>query len=150
MNVTEHFTLRELTHSDVALRQGIDNTPSPEVADALTKLAAHILEPVRQHFVTPFSPSSGYRCIKLNRLIGSNDNSQHVKGQAVDFKIPGNDNYDIAFWIYQNLDFDQIILECYTPGDPQSGWVHCSYVETGNRKDVLTYTGREYLHGLIS
>ncbi len=150
MKISEHFTLRELTHSDVANRHGIDNSPTPEVTTALTQVAENILEPVRVQFGIPFSPTSGYRSISLNRLIGSNDNSQHIKGEAVDFQIPGQDNFDIANWIYQNLDFDQVILECYTPGDPQSGWVHCSFAGSGNRREVLTYTGHEYLHGLIS
>jgi hypothetical protein len=58
---------------------------------------------------------------------------------------------DLARWIEQTLDFDQLILECYTPGEPESGWVYCSYRSAGvNKKESLTYTakGHEYLKGL--
>ena len=150
MNLSQHFTLHELTHSDVAARHGLENTPDAEAVEALTVVAQKILEPVRQHFGVPFAPTSGFRCLELNRLVGSKDNSQHVKGEAVDFKIPGQDNYDIALWIHQNLNFDQVILECYTPGEPQSGWVHCSFTNKSARNDVFTYTGHEYVPGLVS
>jgi hypothetical protein len=39
----------------------------------------------------------------------------------------GTDNAELADWIYSNLEFDQLILEFYTPGEPNSGWIHCSY-----------------------
>ena len=80
--------------------------------------------------------SSGYRCPELSIAIGSSENSQHCKGQAADFEVAGVDNYELALWIKDNLDFDQLILECYTGGN--SGWIHCSYVENG-RKETLTY-----------
>jgi len=57
-----------------------------------------------------------------------------MQGQAVDFEIKGIDNKDVATWISKNLVFDQLILEFYTPGQPSSGWVHCSYVAGRNRK----------------
>ena len=71
--------------------------------------------------------SSGYRCPELSIAIGSSKDSQHCKGQAADFEVANVDNYDLAVWIKENLEFDQLILECYTGGN--TGWVHCSYVE---------------------
>ena len=63
-------------------------------------------------------------------------------------EVAGVDNYELAEWIMGNLDFDQLILECYTGGN--SGWVHCSYVENG-RKEMLTYDKLNgYRHGLIN
>jgi Peptidase M15 len=150
LRLTEHFSLDELIKSDVGLRNGVDNTPSKNVVKNLELVSDNILEPVRNHFNIPFVPSSGYRCISINRLIGSNDNSQHVKGEAVDFEVPGIDNYDAAMWIFKNLKFDQLILECYQPGKPNSGWVHCSYVSDNPRGEVLTYTNNRYIEGLIS
>ena len=83
--------------------------------------------------------SSGFRCLKLNRAVGSKDTSQHVLGEAADFEVLGVDNLQTAIYIRDNLDIDQLILEFYTPGDPKSGWIHCSFRRHGeNRKDVLT------------
>ena len=58
-------------------------------------------------------------------------------------------NIKIAYWIQNNCDFDQLILEFYSPTDGAKGWVHCSYNEKGsNRKQVLTYDGKSYENGL--
>ena len=56
----------------------------------------------------------------------------------MDIECPGTPNYDVAKWIEENLEFDQLILEFYTPGIPDSGWVHVSYKSEDNRKSVLT------------
>lgn len=150
--LSPHFTLRELTRSSVAARKGIDNTPSPEVATTLERLCNEILEPVRNHYGIPFSPNSGYRSPELNREIGGSPRSQHCKGEAVDIEIPGISNYDLAEWIRENLKFDQLILECYQPGEPSSGWVHVSINGNpdDNRSVVLTYVNRAYLRGLVA
>ena len=81
--------------------------------------------------------------------IGSNIHSQHAKGEAADFEVAGVDNYGLAVWIQDNLDFDQLILECYTGGN--SGWIHCSYKPEGNRKQTLTYDRvNNYREGLLA
>jgi zinc D-Ala-D-Ala carboxypeptidase len=150
--LSEHFTLEELVHSDVALRKGIDNaTDDPVVITALTALARNILEPIRAQF-GPFFPTSGYRCPALNEVVGGAGDSQHMQGQAADIVIPGVTRPMLAQWIERSLDFDQLILELYTRGEPDSGWVHCSYVSpTRNRKQGLTYPPqtRRYLPGLL-
>jgi hypothetical protein len=148
--LSRHFTLREAVKSNIAMRQGIDNTPSLELIPAMVRVAEHILEPVRAQFRTPIVPSSFYRCHALNTAVGStNPNSQHTTGQAVDFEIAGFTNYEIAKWISENIDFDQLILECYVPGDPSSGWVHVSYASVSeNRREILHYNGRHYISGL--
>jgi len=105
----------------------------------------NILEPVRQHFGVPMVPSSGYRCLELNRAIGSGDTSQHVKGQAVDFEIPGLANQVLANWIMENVDYDQLILEFYRQEDPNSGWIHCSYGnKEEHRKEALRFDGKNW------
>lgn len=142
MNLSPHFTLREATKSQTATRKGIDNSPPPEFAKRLVRVAESILEPVRAHYGKPFSPSSWYRCPELNRAIGSGDNSQHVQGYAVDFEVPGVSNHDLAVWCQDNLDFDQLILEFHDPADPHSGWVHCSYIEGDNRGSVITINSK--------
>lgn len=139
MRLSPHFTLKELTASQTASRKGIKNEPNgPEVA-ALQLVCYNILEPVREHYDKPFSPSSGYRCLELNREIGSKDRSQHIKGQAVDFEIPGIENKELADWIEENCQFDQLILEFHNPEEPNSGWIHCSFVNLlDNRKEYFS------------
>ena len=72
--------------------------------------------------------------------IGSKSTSQHCDGEAVDIEIYGTSNYTLAKYIEKELNFDQLILECWNKADPNSGWVHVSYVnDLANRKEVLTY-----------
>jgi hypothetical protein len=150
MNLSPNFTLEELTKSQVALRHEIDNTPGDAEIANLGLVAENILQPVRDHFGVPFAPSSGFRCLELNRLLNSRDTSQHITGQAVDIEVPGVSNFDLAVWVRDNLQYDQVILECYTAGDPSSGWVHCSYVGEANRTVALTFSDRRFSEGLIA
>jgi len=137
--------------SQTAARLGIDNTPPADVIPRLVTTAERILEPCRDFFETPFSPSSWFRSAELNAVIGGSKTSQHVTGEAVDFEIPGFSNFDVARWIEANLEFDQLILECHTPGDLSSGWIHCSFATPHeNRKSVMTYNRKDgYMTGLI-
>lgn len=147
MRLSDNFTLEEMIKSQTALRKGISNQPSEEHTKALTELCINLLEPIRWHFDKPISPSSGYRSPELCVAIGSSIHSQHAKGEAADFEVAGVDNYKLATYIEETMDFDQLILEYYTGGN--TGWVHCSYKTTGNRKEVLTYNGKEYMSGLV-
>jgi zinc D-Ala-D-Ala carboxypeptidase len=145
MMLSKHFSLSELTKSDTAIRKGIDNTPNDQEVENLILLCNEILEPVREHYGIPFAPNSGFRCLDLNRAIGSSDKSQHVYGKAVDFEIPGLDNKEVALWVMENCDFDQLILEFYKEGEPSSGWVHCSYdVDKEHRKSARIFDGRTW------
>jgi len=142
MMLSTHFSLSELTKSSTATRKGIDNTPNGAALENLLVLCSKILEPVREHYGVPFVPSSGFRCPELNRAIGSSPTSQHVTGNAVDFEVPGIDNKDVALWVMENCDFDQLILEFYKEGVPASGWVHCSYdVDKDHRKSARIFDG---------
>lgn len=143
MQLTTNFTLRELVKSQTAARLGIRNIPGEEETRNLRLVAAHILQPIRDHFGIPFTPTSGYRCHELNRALKSKDTSQHIKGQAVDLEIPTVSNLELARWIKDTLKFDQLILEFYTAGEKASGWVHCSYVDKNRRMAVFNITDDE-------
>lgn len=147
MMLSKYFSLREMTKSQTAERNGIRNSPTAEQIEALSALCQNVLDPIREQF-GPFTPSSGYRSISLCKAIGSSKNSQHAKGEAADFEVPTVSNRELAEYILNNLDFDQLILEYYKDDDPSSGWVHCSYKRIGNRKQVLRYDGKKYEHGL--
>ena len=137
MKLSENFSLVELTKSQTAERKGIDNTPSPTHRDNLRSLCTNVLQPIRDHFSRVVSVSSGYRSEALCLAIGSKTTSQHAKGQAADFEIYGLSNQELAIWIHENLEYDQLILEYWKKEDPNSGWVHCSYNVNVNRKQYL-------------
>ena len=137
VRLSKNFSLQEYTKSQTATRQGLDNTPNEEHLASAKLLFENVVQKVRDHFgVTVIN--SGYRGPALNTAVGGSSNSQHCKGEAVDIECPGTSNYDVAKWIEDNLDFDQLILEFITLGIPDSGWVHVSYKSEGNRKQSLT------------
>jgi hypothetical protein len=138
-NLSPHFTLREFVKSQTALRRGIGNNPDDTEIKNLIALCENVLEPVREHFKKPVRINSGFRSPDLNSAIGGSKTSQHMTGEAADFEISGVDNLEIAKWIRDQLDFDQLILEFYEPGIPSSGWVHVSY-RRPNRRDHFTIT----------
>ena len=137
MSLTKNFSLIELTKSQTAERKGIDNTPSTEHQDNLKSLCTHVLQPIRDHFSRVVSISSGYRSPELCTAIGSKITSQHAKGEAADFEIFGVSNKELADYINEELEYDQLILEYWKESDPNSGWVHCSYSKNDNRKQYL-------------
>mgnify|MGYP003111459130 CR=1 FL=1 len=147
MNLSKNFSLAEMVKSQTAERKGIPNTPDDDHTKCMVALAENILQPIRDEFGS-FIVSSGYRSPELCIAIGSKITSQHAKGEAADFEVAGVDNYDLCLWIQDNLDFDQLILECYTGGN--SGWVHCSYSQDNNRNQTLTYDRENgYRSGLV-
>ena len=154
MKLTANFSLEELTKSETALRMGLENEPNDEQLANLVALCECVLQPVRDHFGKGVKVNSGLRTLPVNRAIGSADHSDHVKGMAADIEIPGVANAELAQWIVDNLEFRQTILEFYTPGIGDSGWVHVSYNPADNKKQVLTATKQGgktvYLNGLVA
>jgi zinc D-Ala-D-Ala carboxypeptidase len=154
MNLTKNFTLSEMTKSETALRHGIDNTPGEQEISAMKVLAEKVLQPVRDHFGKGVKINSAYRSPEVNAKVGGSKTSDHCRGQAADIEIPGVANAELAQWIVDNLEFRQVILEFYTQGIPDSGWVHVSYVAEDNKKQVLTATKKDgktvYLNGLVA
>lgn len=148
IKLTRNFYLRELLTSSTAVRLGIDNTQiSKEVLDNLTALTTKVLQPLRDSFDMAVTVNSAFRCLELNRELGSEDTSQHTLGKAADIEIYGIDNYELAGWISRNLEFDQLILEFYD-GTTNSGWVHVSYSEGNNRGECLTINKGQIKRGL--
>ena len=136
MNLSRNFTLSELTKSDTAIRKGINNNPNAEQIEKLKALCENILQPVRDHFGR-VKVTSGFRSVELCLAIGSSQNSQHAKAEAADFECVGVDNVELFDWIKNNLEPDQLILEFCTPGEPISGWIHCSWIEGTPRASYL-------------
>jgi len=154
MQLTENFSLHELTKSETALRLNLDNTPDEDTIDSLRLLAQRVLQPVRDHYGMGVKVNSGYRSPESNAAVGGSKTSDHCKGQAADIEIPSVPNAELARWIMYNLDYTQLILEFYTPGIPDSGWVHVSYDPNNLKKQELTamkVDGKtQYINGLIA
>ena len=154
MNLTANFSLAEMVKSETALRHDMDNTPGEAEIENLKRLAEKVLQPVRDHYGKGVKVNSGYRHPEVNAKVGGSKTSDHCKGQAADIEIPGVPNADLAKWIAENLDFTQVILEFYTQGIPDSGWVHVSYDPANLKKQTLTAVKQNgktvYLPGLVA
>jgi zinc D-Ala-D-Ala carboxypeptidase len=121
--ISVHFNLENVTKTN----SGVSNTPHDNSVIAnLRKVAEHILEPVRKHFEQKVTIHCGYRSPAVNKAVGGSYNSQHSRGEAVDFRVQGHTVHEVAMWINTNLIFDQLILEHFLPNSRHSGWVHCS------------------------
>lgn len=134
-NISQHISYDEAVISQTALRLHIDNTPSPDIIATMKLTAEKIFEPARTHF-GPLIVDSFYRCPTLNNAIGGAKTSQHMRGEAIDIKMPNGDNLALLEWARHNLDFDQIIYE-FDNGHGQPTWVHISYHAGYNRKSVI-------------
>lgn len=134
MNLSKHFTLKEMTMSTTAMRLGIDNTPSAESIQSMSLLADRVLEPVREYIGEPIKISSGYRSPELNKKVGGSKTSQHCLGEAADIVCP-NKNSEVFHFIKNNLEFDQLIWEFGDEQEPD--WVHVSYRGNRMRGQVL-------------
>jgi len=132
--LSENFTLREFVISQVAIRLGIDNTPSEKIVQNLKDLCQNVLQPLRNEYGKPIYISSGYRCRVLNRAIGGSDDSDHIFGRAADIDV-GEDNILLFAMIYKHLDFDQLIWEFGDETEP--AWIHVSWRRQNNRREVL-------------
>lgn len=121
----KYFTINELTKSTTAIKRHIDNTPSKEVERSLTALVEKVLDPLREAYGKPIIVTSGYRCPKLNAIVGSTPSSQHVKGEAADIKsvqdTPEENKKLFDLIVKLGLPFDQLINE------HNYDWVHVSF-----------------------
>lgn len=138
MQLTNNFSLHEMTKSETAIRLGMENTPTDEVIANLRALCEQVLQPVREHYGKGVKVNSGYRAPEVNAAVGGSKTSDHCKGQAADIEIPGVPNAELAQWIEANLPYTQLILEFYTKGIPDSGWVHVSYDPNNLKKQSMT------------
>ena len=137
MIISEHISFSEATFSETAERHGISNLPNLKEIFNMRKLADRVFEPLRAHIGHPIRINSFYRSIELNRKVGGSATSQHCRGQAMDISkcINCYTDADLFRFIRDNLEFDQLIWEFGTDEEPD--WVHVSYNEGQNRRQVL-------------
>lgn len=132
----KYFTIQELSKSITAQNKRIDNTPGLVETENLIFLVDNVLDPTREKFGKPIIVNSGFRCEKLNKIIGGAKNSQHVTGEAVDIQSIGDVfNKQLFDLIKDNIPFDQLIWEF--GNDYQPDWIHVSLKKEGNRHEIL-------------
>lgn len=128
------ITAKELCYSATADRLGIDNTPNFDAMLNLKALIHYVVNPIFDHFPNAWV-SSGYRCEALNKEIGGADNSQHMRGQAVDISllIPGKTIQESITELYEfiscDISFDQLIV--------YSTFIHVSYKPFNRRLEII-------------
>ena len=132
--ISEHITYAEATVSNKAKQLGISNSPNERELKAMKLLADKVFEPLRKWYGKPIPITSFFRSAKINKAIGGSATSQHSLGQAVDIDTV-SDNRKLFDYIKDNLPFDQLIWEYGNDSAPD--WIHVSYTETRNRKQVL-------------
>ena len=134
----KHFSLSEFFRSFVATSNGIKNEPSPnkkaKVVRNINLLVDNVLDPIRDKVRTQVIITSGYRCSQVNKLVGGVSNSQHISGCAADFYVKGftyEKMYDLYLYIFNTLEFDQLIYY------RSKNFIHVSYVENCNRHEAF-------------
>lgn len=133
MNLSENFTLLEMLQSQTAIRLVVSEQfqPSEAVIENLKKLCINVLEPLRDIVKSPLNITSGYRCKRLNKLIGGANTSQHTQGKAADLKVHGYSVENLFDLICEsNIEYDQVIQEF-------DSWIHISFNDGENRMEKL-------------
>lgn len=170
--VSEYVDYSEVIASNTATARGLDNNPSDEQLELISACAKAIFDPLREAAGGPVKINSVFRSDSLNEAISGSKTSQHSVGLdpsknsyggAFDvddyyyFKDKSNmDNVQMAHWINENCDYDQLIYEFPQSGYPK--WVHFSYRPDGKNRNMaliatkidgktkyLTYEGNEHL-----
>lgn len=148
----KYFTLNELTRSATATRKGINNSPSALIKSNLEAIIEKVLDPLREKWGKPIIVTSGYRCPKLNTIIGGASGSQHMKGEAVDIRT-ATDTRDenmklLKILLKSDIVYDQVISE-YVDAQGRPDWIHISYKKNGgNRMKKTTCLNGKYTSGI--
>ena len=137
--LSEHFTLEEMCRSGAALKHRIDNTPDKEQTERLRQLCRNVLEPLRRRFGV-IRITSGFRCERLNAIVGGAKTSQHMRGEAADIHISNMETGRKMYaYIASGLDFDQLLFEHSMSNG--ACWLHVSYKANreANRRQAIPF-----------
>lgn len=143
MQVTEHFSLRELTRSETASRAGVQNEPSKAEMDNI-RYTAEQLEKIRDYVGRAIIVTSCFRSERVNKLVGGSPTSAHRYGLAADCDALGMTSLAFAKKLIAmrdegKLEFDQLILEFPERGD--GAWVHVGFRRNSPmRNQIMTAT----------
>lgn len=130
----KYFTIKELCCSTTANKLGIDNTPTPQAVENMTRLINVVLDPLREAYGKPITTNSGYRSPALNAVTkGASKTSQHMTGEAIDITVGTKEGNKWLFdYIKDNLPYDQLIDEY------NYSWIHVSLdADMCNRREII-------------
>ena len=132
-DISKNFSFSEFERSETAIENGIENKiPSDDIRENITSLVENVLQPLRDSLGACIDVNSGYRCKKLNELVGGTEKSQHPKGEAADIKSPFYSPLDIARRLFdKRLPYDQMIL--------YPTFVHVSHKKNGKQRGHILY-----------
>mgnify|MGYP002630622404 CR=1 FL=1 len=136
--ISKYVSYQEAIKSNTAIKNGIDNAPDAAQLSAMKTVAKNVFDKTREHFGVPIAVTSFFRSKELNKKIGGASKSDHMDGEAIDIDadVYGEiTNKDIFEYIKDSLEFDKLIWEFGSDDNP--AWVHVSYVEGANRKQVM-------------
>lgn len=137
IQLSPHFKLSEFENSSTARARGINNKVPEHLIPSLRTLCTEVLEPLREHVKEPVIISSGYRCPKLNKLVGGVSNSQHMTGEAADIHLSDQKKLREWFtWLMDNTHFDELIWET---SDRKRYWIHIALRPSDNRQRVVSF-----------
>ena len=137
-----NFTFKEIIKSEIARKNNIANIPQQaEILDNILFLIVEFLQPLRDKLNKPIIITSGYRCDKLNSLVGGVSNSAHKKGLAVDIHVPNMTVKQLFdFIINSGLKWTQLIEE----HSKNSTWVHIEYNRNNLKCEKLKFINGKY------
>ena len=141
--ISKHVSYKEAVRSNTATRLGIKNEPTEEHLKNMKLLSEKVFEPIREEIGGPIKVNSFYRSPELNKAIGGSSKSQHCHGQAIDIDdtFGHATNAEMYYFVKEELDFDQMIWEFGTDGNPD--WVHISYVSPEKNRNRCLKAYRE-------
>lgn len=152
MKLSKDFELSDFSKSLTGQAANIDNSVPDIYIPNIQALVTNLLQPIGDAFGKPPRITSGYRCPAINKIIGGAPESQHIRGEAADIVMAGVTCRELATFIKDHLNFDQLIWEYYNQAEIKQ-WVHVSYSSGCNRFDIkkrrVTLDGhRVYERGL--
>lgn len=132
IDISEHITYAEATHSDKAIEKGLDNTPNEEQLEHMKLVALMCFEPARKWYDKPLHILSFFRSPEVNKAVNGSPTSDHPKGNSIDLTTGSREeNLKLFNWMKTNLIFDQLIWE------NDGAWIHVSFRKNGNRNQTL-------------
>ncbi len=142
MQLSEYFTLEELTASTTAKMKRIDNTPDKKACLRLAYLCQNILAPIRRKYGFPIYVNSGYRCPELNKAVNGSATSQHLTGDAADITCKATSRAELFRLIKKmvesgEIEVGQLIWEYGDAANPS--WIHVSNPREGKLNNQVLY-----------
>ena len=131
----KYFSIKELSESATARQRFIFNTPPASAVEALHALVDNVLDPLREAWGAPIKVNSGYRCPKLNRLVGGTPNSQHQLGEAADITAGNRAKNRRLLALIKRLDLP--VDQCIDEKDCL--WIHVSHRTGRNRRLYMKF-----------